>query len=291
MKRRDEVTVGILLTVAVIILITGTLWLVRGGLKRGYPLFVSFAWGHSVKQGQSVVLSGVTVGYVANVRLNANGLLDVDLIVRNEYQIPKTAIAEVFPVGIFGDVIVALKVDKPGDSFFARGDTIPSRLSSGSGLDALQKKADSIATALARITQTLETELVAAGGIRDLRQAIGGMNRLVTQIQSVVAEQDKNVTATLATVRSAVDSADIGRTMRQVRTTAASADSLALRLSSNTTQLQAILARLERGEGTAGKLLADSMLYTDARALIVRADSLLADIKKNPGRYVKLSIW
>ena len=291
MKRRDEVTVGILLTVALIVVITGTLWLVRGGLKRGYPLFVTFAWGHSVKQGQAVVLAGVTVGYVADVHLNPAGRLDVDLIVHNQYKVPRTAIAEVFPVGIFGDVIVALKADTPGTSNFAAGDTIPSRLASGSGLDALQARADTIATSLARITRALESELVAAGGVRELRETIGGLNRLVTQIQRVVTEQDKNVSATLASVRGAVDSADVAKTLKELRTSAASADSLMLRLSSNTTQVQAILARLERGEGTAGKLLTDTTLYRDARNMLARADSLLADIKKNPGRYVKLSLW
>ena len=113
MKRRDEVTVGILLTVAVIVLIVGTLWLVRGQMRRGYPLFARFTWGHSLKQGQSVVLAGVTVGYVADVRLNPDGLLDVDLVVQNKYKIPKTAMAEVYPVGIFGDVIVARISGRP----------------------------------------------------------------------------------------------------------------------------------------------------------------------------------
>jgi phospholipid/cholesterol/gamma-HCH transport system substrate-binding protein len=291
MKRRDEVTVGILITVAVTILIVGTLWLVRGQLKRGYPLFARFAWGHSLKQGQSVVLAGVTVGYVADVRLNTNGLLDVDLVVYNKYQIPKTAVAEVFPVGIFGDVIVALRADKPGTSFFVANDTVPSRASSGSGLDALQAKADTIATSLALITKTLEKELVAAGAIREFRQTLDGVNKLVTQIQTAVAAQDKNVAAALTSLRTAVDSADVPGSLRTVRAAAGSVDSLSQRLSSVSTQMQAIMARLERGEGTAGKLMADTMLYSDARNLIARADSLLADIKKNPRKYVKLSIF
>jgi phospholipid/cholesterol/gamma-HCH transport system substrate-binding protein len=291
MKRRDEVTVGILLTVAVAILITGTLWLVRGGLKRGYPLFTSFAWGHSVKQGQAVVLSGVTVGYVADVRLNPNGLLDVDLIVRDAYHIPKTAVAEVYPVGIFGDVIVALKADKPSTAVFSRGDTIPSRAASGSNLDVLQARADTIAQSLTRITRTLESEMVAAGSIHQVRQTIEDMNHLVLTLQSAVVEQNKNLTATLASVRNAVDSAELARTVREVRVAAANTDSLALRLSSNSTQLQAILARLERGEGTAGKLLRDTTMYNDARRLIQRTDSLLADFQKNPKKYIKLSIF
>jgi phospholipid/cholesterol/gamma-HCH transport system substrate-binding protein len=291
MKRRDEVTVGILITVAVTILVLGTLWLVRGQLKRGYPLFASFTWGHSLKQGQSVVLAGVTVGYVAGVRLNPGGTLDVDLVVNNKYQIPKTAVAEVFPVGIFGDVIVALRATKPGTEFFSAGDTIPSRLAGGGGLDALMARGDTMATSLGRITKTLEAELITGRAISELHDAIRGMSKLVSQIQGVVETQDKNVTATLATVRTAVDSAEIGRTSLQVRTTAASVDSLAQRMSSLSTQLQAILARLERGEGSAGMLMRDSSMYVDTRRLIQRMDSLMADFQKNPRKYIKLSIF
>ncbi|HEX7939569.1 MAG TPA: MlaD family protein [Gemmatimonadaceae bacterium] len=291
MKRRDEVTVGILITVAVIVLITGTLWLVRGGLKRGYPLFTSFAWGHSVKQGQAVVLAGVTVGYVADVRLNPGGLLDVDLVIQNQYKIPKTVMAEVYPVGIFGDVIVALKADRPGSTYFAPGDTVPSRPASGSNLDVLQAKADTIATTLERITKTLDAELVTAGGIHQLRETISNIDHLVAQMQSAVNEQNKNLTATLNSVRTAVDSAEVARTVKEVRLAAANTDSLAQRLSSNSTQIQAILARLERGEGTAGKLLRDTTMYEDARRLIQRTDSLLADFQKNPKKYIKLSIF
>jgi phospholipid/cholesterol/gamma-HCH transport system substrate-binding protein len=290
MKRRDEVTVGILLTVAVIVLITGTLWLVRGGLSRGYPLHARFAWGHSLKQGQAVVLAGVTVGYVQKVEL-ADGFIDVDMTIRNQYHIPKSAIAEVYPIGIFGDVIVAMRTGTPTKDVFAAGDTVPSKAASSSGLDALQAKADTIANNLLAITRSLEQELVAAGTIRQFREAVSGVKTMVTQINATVAEQNKNVTATLADVRGAVDSADIGKTAAQVRSTAAHADTLMTRLSTITTQTQAILARLERGEGTAGKLMADSTLYFDARRILASADSLMVDIRKNPRKYFNFSIW
>jgi len=291
MKRRDEVSVGILLTVAVIVLVTGTLWLVRGGLSRGYPLHVRFAWGHSVKQGQAVVLAGVTVGYVNDVQLNADGYLDVDLTVRKQYKIPKTAIAEVYPVGIFGDVIVALKTGAPTRDAFVAGDTLPSKPASGGGLDALQAKADTIATSLLKVTQVLESEMVAAGTLRQVRETVAGMTRLTAQLQTAVTEQNKNMTSTMTSIRNAVDAAEIAKTLQQMRVAAANGDSLMSRLSTNTTQLQAILARLERGEGTAGKLLTDTLLYRDMRALAARADSLLTDFQKNPKKYINLRIF
>lgn len=291
MKRRDEVAVGILLTVAVIVLITGTLWLVRGGLRRGYPLFVQFAWGHSIKQGQAVVLAGVTVGYVSDVRLNPTGVLDVDLTVRNQYKIPRTVVAEVYPVGIFGDVMVALRTTTPSTDVFAPGDTVPSRLASTTGLDALQAKADTIADALLRITKSLEAELVTGGAIRHVREAATNVNAVVADLKVAVDQQNRNMASTLASIRGAVDSAQVGETAAQMRATAANADSLMAHLQGNATQLQAILARLERGEGSAGRVLTDTTLYKDVRRVVTTADSLLSDIRKNPKKYFNFSIW
>jgi phospholipid/cholesterol/gamma-HCH transport system substrate-binding protein len=290
MKRRDEVTVGILLTVAVIVLITGTLWLVRGGLRRGYPLYTRFPWGQSLKQGQAVMLSGVTVGYVSNVELNPIGVIDVDLNIQKKYKVPKTAVAEVYPVGIFGDVAVALKVTTPTTQSFQRGDTVPSRAATG-GLDVLQARADSITSSIGRVTRAFETEFVESGGLREFRQTVSTMNRAVAQLQTVVTEQNRNLTATLASLRGAVDSAQVASTLEGFRKTSANADSLMTRLSSNTTQLQAILARLERGEGTAGKLITDTLLYRDARNLLMRADSLVTDFQKNPRKYINLRVF
>ena len=293
MKRRDEVAVGILVTVAAIVLVVGSIWLARGGLSSGYALHVTFPWGQNLKQGQPVMLAGVTIGVVTDVDLNPSGVLDVDMSIRDEYAVPITSVAEVYPVGIFGDVAVALMPQGPSAVSFEPGDTVPSRPATG-GLNALQARADTITATLDRITRAFESDFIQAGALRDMRTTIATANRLMAQMQGVVVEQNRNLSATLASFRgvaNAVDSAEIASTVTQLRTTAASADSLMLRLSSNTTQLQGILARLERGEGTAGKLLSDTLLYQDARNVLARMDSLLTDIKANPRKYINLSIF
>jgi phospholipid/cholesterol/gamma-HCH transport system substrate-binding protein len=290
MKRRDEVTVGVLITVAVIVLVVGTLWLVRGDLRSGYPLHTRFAWGQGVRQGQKVMLAGVTIGSVSDVRLRDDGFLDIDLRVQSKYQVPRNAVAEVYPIGIFGDAAIALKTLTPLAEKFQPGDTVPAR-SVASGIDALTARADSITASVHRITRTLETELIQAGGIRDLRQTLATTNRFLSQMQAIAAEQNRNMSATMASFRNAVDSAQIRATLQSFRAATASGDSLMQQLASNATQIQAILARLERGEGTAGKLLTDTTLYRDTRSLLARVDSLVADFQRNPRKYINLRIF
>ena len=62
-KRRDELLVGLLLLVAVVLGIGGTIWIARGGLASGYPMFTRFKWGSGLKQGQPVLLAGVLLKF------------------------------------------------------------------------------------------------------------------------------------------------------------------------------------------------------------------------------------
>ena len=64
MKRRDEVLVGIVATAAIGLAVVGSMFLARGGLLPGYVLYSTFDWGSGLRQGQPVMLSGVSVGYV-----------------------------------------------------------------------------------------------------------------------------------------------------------------------------------------------------------------------------------
>ena len=121
MRRRNEVLVGILLTVATIIGVVGTIWLVRGGLEGGYPLYASFRWGENLRNGQPVLLAGVNVGYVENVELRDDGTLFVSMKVQDQYRVPQGTTATVQAVGIFGDAAIALRPAGPNRAKIAEG--------------------------------------------------------------------------------------------------------------------------------------------------------------------------
>lgn len=298
MRRRNEVTVGILMTVAVIVLILGTLWLARGGLKSGYPLHTRFAWGQNLKQGQPVLLAGVSVGYVGDVQLRRDGHLDVLLRIDDEYQIPKGSMATVKAVGIFGDVAVALTPPLPAPAAsYAPDDTVPTGVPSAD-IDQILTRVDSIGRNVGALTQALQTQLVEAGAFKDLHNTIASTAKLSLQLQQVLAEQNRNATATLETFRNSAkrfgdlaDSAEIEASLRNVRQITANGARLSASLDSTNTQIQRLLGLAEKGNGTVGKLLTDTTVYNDLHRLIRQADSLLADIKANPKKYINVRIF
>jgi phospholipid/cholesterol/gamma-HCH transport system substrate-binding protein len=293
MKRRDSVLVGLLVTAAVIVAIIGSLWLARGGLSKGYPLYAKFPWGAGLKQGQPVLLVGVSVGYVDNVDLHQDGTLVTTLRIQNDYKVPITSKATVVPNGIFGDMAVAVTPSRPDPRSFKPGDTIPIGPSSP-GIAQLTGKADSIARSVNAITTALEHEMVAQGGIRDLRNTIGATNRMVNEFAAVAAEQSRQLTATMTSLRratSAIDPAKVDSTITNFRTASSNLAAMSADLKATSSKLDAILTKVDSGPGSAAKLLNDPGAYQDVRGLLQRMDSLLADIKKNPKRYINVKIF
>jgi len=294
MRRRDEVTVGILITIAIAILVVGALWFARGGISRGYPLYTRFQWGQSLKQGQPVLLAGVNVGYVSNVKLRRDGYLDVTFRVDNDQTVPKGSVATVKPVGIFGDVAVALTPTFPVPAQnYAPGDTVPAGTPSAD-IAQIMTRMDSIGQNVERMTRVMDMELVQAGGVKDLRRKIASTSALAAQMQSIAAEQNRNLTTTLAAYRraaTAIDSARIDSTLKSFSSTSQNFAKLATSLDSASRQLNNALAKLNTGEGSAGRLLTDDSLYRDLRHVVGSVDSLMNDFKKNPRKYINLRIF
>jgi len=293
MKTRDEVLVGLLVTVAVVVTVLGSLWLARGGLSKGYPLYAKFPWGAGLKQGQPVLLVGVNVGYVDEVDLHQDGILVTTLRIAKNYQVPITSKAAVVPNGIFGDQAVAVTPSKPDPRSFKPGDTIPIGPSTP-GISELTTKADSITRSVNAITTALEQQLVAQGGIRDLRNTIGATNRLVTEFAAIASEQSRQLTATMTSLRratTAIDPAKVDSTVSNLRTASANMAEMSAQLKATSGKLDVIIAKVDSGNGSAAKLLNDPGVYNDVRTLLARMDSLVADIKKNPKRYINVKIF
>jgi|SRR5687768_3239742 len=293
MKRRDEVLVGILLTIGVVIGVLGTIWLVRGGFSQGYPLYARFQWGAGVKQGQPVRLAGVQIGVVSDVELDPRGTILITMSIEDEHHVPRNSKAAVVPVGIFGDQEIALLPDEPSPIFFNEGDSVPPAPPKA-GLPELTARADTISQRLDDVAKAVQLELVQSGGVADLRKTLAATNELAKSLSVIAAEQSRQLSLTLTRFRNtaaAIDSVQLDSTMRNLQTTTKNLAAFTDSLRGTAQQLNAVLAKADHGDGTLGRLLNDPGLYHDLRRLTTRIDSLTLDFKKNPRRYINLEIF
>jgi phospholipid/cholesterol/gamma-HCH transport system substrate-binding protein len=302
MKRRDEVLVGVFITAALLVGVFGSLWLARRGFGGGYQMHTQFPWGAGLKTGQQVLLAGIGVGYVDQVELKPNGWLDVRLEIEEEYRIPQGTTATIVATGFFGDQAVRLTPDSllmrglPAGApvpVMEPGDTIP-RGQPAPGIAELLQRVDTITADVSSLTTALNRQFVTRGGFQDVHQTVESTQRLVDRLALVAAEQSQNLTATLAMIRrsaAAVDSAEVDSLVGNLNATTANLARLTSELGTTTTQINQLLARVDSGQGTAGRLLTDTVLYSNIVNLVARVDSLTADFKRNPRKYINLEIF
>jgi phospholipid/cholesterol/gamma-HCH transport system substrate-binding protein len=79
--------------------------------------------------------------------------------------------------------------------------------------------------------------------------------------------------------------------MKNFQASSASLSHIAANLDQTSKRADNLIAGIEHGDGNAGKLLKDTLLYRDLRGLVTQADSVLADLKQNPKKYINLRIF
>lgn len=293
MRRRDEVLVGLFTTVAILILALASIWLVRGGLNRGYLLHSRFAWGAGIKQGAPVWLVGVTVGTVDKVDLDPRGTLFITYRIQSGYSVPLGTRATIVPNGFFGDQAIAFTPTAPNEVAHAPGDTIPVGIPAA-GLQGLLSRADTLTGSLSVMMQTLRSQFVDSGGLAAMRQTAVAMNRTMLNLNQIATVQSREIQATLVALRgkiNAVDSARVDSTIRALQSTAEGMQVLSRELQASSVRFNSLMTKVESGNGSLSKLLNDPALYDDIRRIAFRVDSLMIDFRANPRKYLKFSVF
>ena len=300
MKRSNEILVGLLLLVGGAIAVFGSIWLVRGSLGAGYPLYARFPWGAGLKPGQPILLAGVTAGSVAEVEYDPKGTVRVTLRMSKDFHVPKGSVASSIPVGFFGDRAIAIEPIIGVTEMTIEGDSlIVSK--AGATTDEVIATGDSIAKDVRGITLPLKKQLIDSGGVRDIAEILRSTSALTKQLNGVIIAQNVQLTTAMASVNrslkalertaGALDSMRVDSLTRNAGRASANVAAITDSLRHTMQTLNMTLAHLEKGDGTAGKLLTDSLLYNDVRRLVTRLDSVTADFKRDPRKYIKFSVF
>ena len=109
----------------------------------------------------------------------------------------------------------------------------------------------------------------------DLRAAIRDFRAAARDLRSI-AEANKD---------------QVGTSLRNFDDASRKLSGLADQLSTTAASMQRVVARVESREGTIGRAIADTTLYTEMRETIRNTNELVKDIRKNPKRYLRIGLF
>ncbi len=286
MEHGNELRVGITLTVAGVALVVGVLWL--GGFELGeakYQVSVVFPEVAGLAPGDKVTVAGLDAGEVLSLDLEG-GKVVAGIEIDPEILIPVDSRISVASYGLIGAKVVSVK---PGTSAIyiepgarvngvydkSLGDVVAEM---GEALTVIRKvlrAADDVLSDVEGRERVRETLGNASAATNDLKYAAADLRAMSDELRAFITEKKGGVATSIDAIEEA--SARFVEVGGQLKTISASLDS--------------IVARVEGGEGSLGKLVNDDRAHEEFLAAITEVRGLVAEIKRNPKNFVRFSIF
>lgn len=286
-EHQNELRVGVTLTIAGIILVVGMLWL--AGFKFGderYGLYVTFPEVAGLSQGDKVTVAGLDAGEVLSLELMPDGRVQVHVEIEPDIRVPVDSRVSVASYGLIGSKVVQIR---PGESAeaFEPGATVFGIYDKGLG-DVVSEMGEAL-TEIRSVLRSADELLSDQEGRALVQESLENANEATESLKFAVADLR-------------VASAELREFIEVKRDPAASTiDSLAIasaglvqvsrELGAITASLDSIVSRVERGEGTLGRLVTDQTAHDEFLAAVREVRLLVEEIKRNPKSFVKFSLF
>lgn len=284
-----------------------------------------------LSEGNPVTYRGVGVGQVASVSVEPGGqAVRVGLLIRRALELPDDAGVVLGPESLFGDwqAEIVSRESFPRFDFYEVPAGAGEDVLGGYALPEITRltaSAEQISDNLADLTDRMELAFNQETA-NNLATAIANIEAITQEVRALVQQQGvvaasitSNADSALAEIEAAASAArrsfervdgvlaaaEMDSLIVDLHAAASGMRALAEDLTDDSTGVSATLtradsafvrvdrlaARLEAGEGSLGRLLADTTFAVHAENMLLSLDLLLQDVRENPRRYVRLSIF
>lgn len=294
-RGRDEVTVGLFALGAVTIfaILFGGLTS-RGIIRHASDLYVVLPTAEGLLKGDAVLFRGVPVGVVRSIDFVEHGGVMVRATLRRRVPLAQDASAALTPVDMFGRQSIVLR--EGGAAFgvpaLAHGDTIQ-----GHPPRPLTERVTDMGRQVERLLNDTTLVLVRAA-LEGIGSAGGGLAVAGAEVTSLVATQRQTMdhvgAATLTVARNlaaATDSAELALLRDELRLAVHSLARATARMDSAAGSAASLFAKLDRGEGSLGRLIHDDQLYERVTGAVLALEQLAVDVRRDPRRYISLKVF
>jgi phospholipid/cholesterol/gamma-HCH transport system substrate-binding protein len=236
---------------------------------------------------------------------DGSGRISVGISIMRDFRLPSGSVAEITTATLIAGMKIQI-IMAGNDTWYNSGDTIPGRVAVSiidrveSKFDPVMGKIDSLLTGLestvASINILLTPEFmddiketgqnmaqttgsiskVAAETEHSIPELVEGINSFTSMLEENTGKLDSTI-ASISVITDSLAAADLAGTIKSLR------ESL--------DQTSILLAGLNEGRGSAGKIMTDDSLYINLSNSLKSLNELLIDLQENPGDYVNFSLF
>ena len=276
-----EARVGIFVLLGLVILTYFTFRVSKWGLiaEKGYKLTVDFDSAAGLEPKSDVKMAGVPIGKVEEIQLVGNRARLV-LRVRPEYRIPGDSIASIQSQGFLGEKYLELTPGKDTGRLLSEGGQL-TRTEAPTNVDALVRKLDTIGDDIKKFTASISGTFGTEEGRESLKRIIANIDRLSANLSEISTANKEDLRATIANLRAFSETLKeetpglvaklermsddvtgvVGENRENLKESIENLKAASAKLDNTLDHAGKVLAKIDRGEGTLGKLVNDNTAH------------------------------
>jgi phospholipid/cholesterol/gamma-HCH transport system substrate-binding protein len=310
-----DLRLGVFFILSAVVLI-GFLFVVgtnRRIFERSYELRLYISNAQGLSKGSAVRLSGLKVGRVSEMEFvtqDTARALQVNMTLSRRYheQITKSSVATIRTLGVLGDRFVDISLGNPAEPPLPSESALPvageidwaatfqRAIKMMDDVQVFLQNADKTMSALNRGEGTFGMLLKDEEAADRLRETVANLSAVTHELRSGNGTAGRllsdpstfnKLDAILTRLDNLTAAADTGN---GALARLLSDEELGARLGSFIAGSDSLVAAVRTG-GTTGKLLEDEHLYEDMTLALAELKALLEDIRLNPRRYFKVSVF
>lgn len=244
-----------------------------------------------------VTVHGVKKGAVKDIRLGAGEVL-VDFILAKDIPISLDSEVYVRNVGLMGEKFLAIENVGAGAALRAGRDTIDGVYESG--IPEVISQMGTALISLERLSSSVDRVLTLAEDKNTVRTTLSNMEAGSAEFRRAMVDNRTDLRDAIAHLRGAAVASRriaeaseprVSGALDDVRHATTRVDAMAGRMDSLALVLGRVADKLDSGAGTAGKLVNDQKLYDETQATMRELRALVRDLRTNPRKYFKVSVF
>lgn len=297
----NEIKVGITVLLATIVAIVGFRFMRDVPIfQQSLEIYTTFDRVDGISPGSLVNISGVKAGSVSDLELQSGGDVRVQLRIDSDIRIPRGSVANLTSLGIVEGKSIVISLGDSEESV-QHGDEIEGVYVEGI-MEAVGQQAEDLGEGvsssvaelnlfLTRLNETLDEDTRLAMGA-----AVQNSASVAEQVADLLEEKENQIGTAIESASRTLSQLDTLTTENRPRI-----DSLMVSLEQNINELSAvqaglqqataslnqILEKINRGEGTIGRLVNDPAVYDNLDSLSREMNILMKNINEDPARYLK----
>ncbi len=316
LKLSRETKVGIFAFAGIAVFVLGYNFLKGYDLFKGHnKYYVVYKNVDGIVKSTQVTINGLKVGQIEEIGMlnkgDARNIL-VTMIVSSDIKLPKKTTATISTLDLLGTKVIAIspsnntEILNDGDTLVAGVEESLSSTISGM-VSPLKEKSEQVLVTLDRVLQSMNDIFDSTGtqhlasGINDFSGTLKHLRNVSERLDNLTNDEYDKLKSMFANAESIMQNLKnnnevISKTLKNLShvTDSIAASNLTATIN-NTNKVMAefshTLEKINRGEGSLGKLANDDSLYNSLNKTSVELTSLMKDMQEYPGRYFSVSVF